>query len=78
MDRLIKALEQHGTIHVIGNSFSIAGYGHIDLTEEAPEDRRNDTVLKRYAANILRVVPQQSDFWWRSSRSPVGPWSFRG
>jgi type I restriction enzyme R subunit len=58
MDRLVKALEQHGTIHVIRNGFSIAGCGHIDLTEAAPEDKRNDTVLKRYAANILRVVPQ--------------------
>lgn len=58
MDRLAKALEQHGTMHVIRNGFSIAGCGHIDLTEAAPEDKRNDTVLKRYAANILRVVPQ--------------------
>ena len=58
MDRLAKALEQHGTTHVIRNGFSIAGCGHIDLTEAAPEDKRNDTVLKRYAANILRVVPQ--------------------
>lgn len=58
MDRLDKALEQHGTMHVIRNGFSIAGCGHIDLTEAAPEDKRNETVLKRYAANILRVVPQ--------------------
>ena len=58
MDRLAKALEQQGTMHVIRNGFSIAGCGHIDLTEAAPEDKRNDTVLKRYAANILRVVPQ--------------------
>lgn len=58
MDRLAKALEQHGTMHVIRNGFSIAGCGHIDLTEGAPEDKRNDIVLKRYAANILRVVPQ--------------------
>lgn len=58
MDRLAKALEQHGTMHVIRNGFSIAGCGHIDLSEAAPEDKRNETVLKRYAANILRVVPQ--------------------
>ena len=58
MDRLAKALEQHGTMQVIRNGFSIAGCGHIDLTEAAPEDQRNETVLKRYAANILRVVPQ--------------------
>ena len=30
MDRLAKALEQHGTIQVIRNGFSIAGCGHID------------------------------------------------
>ena len=57
-DRLAKALDQHGTMHVIRNGFSIAGCGHIDLTEAAPEDMRNEMVLKRYAANILRVVPQ--------------------
>jgi type I restriction enzyme R subunit len=58
MDRLAKALETHGTVQVLRQGFSIAGCGHIDLCEAAPEDRRNADVLKRYAANILRVVPQ--------------------
>ena len=58
MDRLAKALADHGTAHVLRNGFSIAGCGHIDLSEAAPEDKRNETVLKRYAANRLRVVPQ--------------------
>jgi len=58
MDRLAKALETHGTVQVLRQGFSIAGCGHIDLSEAAPEDRRNADVLKRYAANILRVVPQ--------------------
>ena len=58
MDRLAKALEQQGTAHVLRTGFSIAGCGHIDLSEAAPEDKRNEVVLKRYAANILRVVPQ--------------------
>lgn len=58
MDRLAKSLEQHGTMHLFRNGFSIPGCGHLDLSEAAPEDKRNDTVLKRYAANILRVVPQ--------------------
>ncbi len=58
MDRLAKALEAHGTVQVLRQGFSIAGCGHIDLTEAAPEDKRNANVLKRYAANILRVVPQ--------------------
>ena len=58
VDRLANALEQRGTMHVIRNGLSIVGCGHIDLTEAAPEDKRNETVLKRYAAHILRVVPQ--------------------
>lgn len=58
LDRLAKALDKHGTIHVLRRGFSIAGCGHIDLSETAPEDRRNAEVLKRYAANRLRVAPQ--------------------
>lgn len=58
MDRLAKALETHGTVQVLRQGFSIAGCGHIDLSEAAPEDKRNADVLKRYAAHILRVVPQ--------------------
>ena len=58
MDRLAKALEQQGTVNVLRGGFSIAGCGHIDLSEAAPEDKRNEAVLKRYAANILRVVRQ--------------------
>jgi type I restriction enzyme R subunit len=54
MDRLAKALETHGTVQVLRQGFSIAGCGHIDLSEAAPEDKRNADVLKRYAANILR------------------------
>ncbi|UHD17389.1 type I restriction endonuclease subunit R [Thiocapsa bogorovii] len=58
LDRLVGALERQGTIHVLRRGFSIAGCGHIDLSETAPKDRRNADVLKRYAANRLRVVPQ--------------------
>lgn len=58
LDRLEKALQQHGTIQVLRWGFSVAGCGHIDLSESAPEDQRNADVLKRYAANRLRVVPQ--------------------
>ena len=58
MDRLAKVLEKDGTVHALRRGFSIAGCGHIDLSEAAPEDRRNAEVLKRYAANVLRVVPQ--------------------
>ena len=58
MDRLEKALEMQGTIQVLRRGFDIAGCGHIDVSEAAPEDRRNKDVLHRYAANRLRVVPQ--------------------
>lgn len=57
-DRLETALEKHDTIEVLRQGFSIAGAGHLDLSEAAPEDQRNEAVLHRYAANRLRVVPQ--------------------
>ena len=58
MERLSKALDKNGTMYILRQGFSIAGCGHIDLSETAPEDKRNAEVLKRYAANRLRVVPQ--------------------
>lgn len=58
MARLATALEEKGTIHTLRRGFSIAGCGHIDMSEAEPEDKRNETVLHRYASNILRVVPQ--------------------
>lgn len=58
MDRVAKVLEKDGTMHALRRGFSVAGCGHIDLSEPAPEDKRNAEVIKRYAANILRVVPQ--------------------
>ena len=58
MDRLVKVLDKDGTIHALRRGFAIAGCGQIDLSEAAPEDTRNQDILKRYAANILRVVPQ--------------------
>lgn len=58
MGRLDKALEEKGTIHTLRRGFAIAGCGHIDLSESAPEDKRNDKVVARYAANRLRVVSQ--------------------
>ena len=58
MTRLEQALEKYGTIQVMRRGFDIAGCGHIDVSEGAPEDRRNQDVLDRYASNRLRVVPQ--------------------
>ena len=58
MDRLAKTLETDGTVQALRRGFAIAGCGHIDLSEAAPEDARNAEVTKRYEANLLRVVPQ--------------------
>ncbi|PPQ39571.1 type I restriction enzyme, R subunit [Rhodoblastus acidophilus] len=58
MDRLAKVMEDRGIMDVLRNGFQIAGCGQIDISEAAPEDKRNKDVLKRYAANRLRVVPQ--------------------
>lgn len=57
-NRLDQALEKHGTVQVLRRGFDIAGCGHIDVSEAAPEDQRNQDVVARYAANRLRVVPQ--------------------
>lgn len=58
MKRLDAALEKDGLMHVLRRGFSIAGCGHLDMSEAAPEDKRNADVLHRYASNRLRVVPQ--------------------
>tara|TARA_R110000868_G_scaffold43803_8_gene146996 strand:- start:11503 stop:14736 length:3234 start_codon:yes stop_codon:yes gene_type:complete len=58
MDRLETALEKQGMVQTLRRGFSIAGAGHLDLSEAAPEDQRNEKVLQRYASNRLRVVPQ--------------------
>ena len=58
MARLETALEKDGILKTLRRGFSIAGAGHLDISEAAPEDKRNKSVLDRYAANRLRVVPQ--------------------
>lgn len=58
MARLDKALDKQGTIQVLRRGFSIAGCGLIEMSETAPEDKRNESVMQRYKANILRVVPE--------------------
>lgn len=58
LERLAKALEKQGTVQVLRQGFSIAGCGLIEMTEAAPEDKRNANVINRYQANILRVVPE--------------------
>lgn len=58
MTRLEQALEKHGMVQVLRRGFDIAGCGHIDVSEAAPEDKRNQDVQHRYDSNRLRVVPQ--------------------
>lgn len=58
MDRVTRALERDGTVQVLRRGFDSAGLGHIDVSQAAPEDQRNEEVLARYAANRLMVVPQ--------------------
>lgn len=45
-------------MQVLRQGFSIAGCGLIEMTETAPEDKRNEAVINCYNANILRVVPE--------------------
>jgi len=61
MDRLVKHLENKadgGTLNVLRYGFAVAGGGTLAMSQALPEDARNDTVIARYAANRLRVVPQ--------------------
>ena len=60
LDRLAKVLDsaEGGTLNVLRRGFALAGAGQLAMSQAAPEDERNQTVLKRYAANRLRVVPQ--------------------
>lgn len=59
--RLVAEIERTDNITVFRKGFKIAGAGSggiIHLTETAPEDKRNETTIKNYQANRLRVVPQ--------------------
>lgn len=61
LDRLVKQLENKidgGTVNVLRYGFAVAGGGTLAMSQAMPEDGRNDTVITRYAANRLRVVPQ--------------------
>ena len=60
LDRLVKTLSSKdgGTVHVLRDGFAMAGGGTLAMSQALPEDDRNQTVLTRYAANRLRVVPQ--------------------
>ncbi|WP_438300420.1 type I restriction endonuclease subunit R [Pseudomonas sp. NMS19W] len=59
-DRLVAQLQNKlgGTINVLRHGFTVSGAGVLTMSQALPEDARNDTVIARYAANRLRVVPQ--------------------
>ncbi|MBH0090414.1 alpha/beta hydrolase [Pseudoalteromonas sp. NSLLW218] len=60
VDRVAKSLESKtlGTMKVLREGIQIAGAGKILLSQKAPEDNRNPKEVKKYNANILRVVRQ--------------------
>jgi len=58
LDRLVKDLQTRGTIEVLRQGIQVAGAGKIALSQAMPEDARNETVKRLYAANRLRVVRQ--------------------
>jgi len=60
LDRLVKTLESAdaGTVTLLRRGFGMAGAGQLAMSQALPEDARNETVTRRYAANRLRVVPQ--------------------
>lgn len=61
LERLVKQLEnkaEGGTVNVLRYGVAIAGGGTLAMSQALPEDDRNETVIARYAANRLRVVPQ--------------------
>lgn len=60
LDRLVKTLEaaEGGTVNVLRRGFAVAGGGPLAMSQALPEDDRNTSVIQRYAANRLRVVPQ--------------------
>ena len=60
LDRLARTLEAKdgGTVEVLRRGFAVAGGGVLAMSQALPEDERNATVIARYQAQRLRVVPQ--------------------
>ena len=60
LERLATSLaaKSGGTVKVLRRGFGVAGGGTIQMSQAMPEDARNEMVLKRYAANRLRIVRQ--------------------
>jgi type I restriction enzyme, R subunit len=58
LDRVVKALQNQGTLEVIRRGVNVAGGGKLILCQSLPEDDRNETIISLYNANRLRVVRQ--------------------
>lgn len=56
--RLVKALEEDGTVRVLRNGFQMAGYQTITCSGHKPKDNRNPQANVFYEKNILRVMRQ--------------------
>lgn len=58
LDRLVRELEQRGTLEVLRHGMKMAGAGTLVMSQARPEDDRNETIIARHRANRLRVVRQ--------------------
>ncbi|NWF36067.1 type I restriction endonuclease [Mariprofundus sp. KV] len=60
LERLAATLDAKtgGTVKVLRRGFGVAGGGTVQMSQSMPEDARNETVQKRYAANRVRIVRQ--------------------
>ena len=57
-NRLVRSLEENGTILTLRNGFQMAGYQTIDCSKKAPDDPRITDAAEMYSKNILRVMRQ--------------------
>ncbi len=60
LERLAASLasKSGGTVKVLRRGFGVAGGGTIQMSQPMPEDARNETAMRRYRANRLRIVRQ--------------------
>ncbi|MDX8406901.1 MAG: DEAD/DEAH box helicase family protein [Mariprofundaceae bacterium] len=60
LERLAASLasKSGGTVKVLRRGFGVAGGGTIRMSQPMPEDGRNETAMRRYRANRLRIVRQ--------------------
>lgn len=56
--RLVKSLEENGTVLTLRKGFQMAGFQTINCAFQAPDDPRIEDAKERYEKNILRVMRQ--------------------